>query len=238
MIEAKVSCVIPVYNGEKYVGEAIDSVLSQTVQPLELIVVDDGSTDRTPDIVRSFGDRLTYIRQDNAGPAKARNRGISVSHGEYLSFLDADDLWVPDKTQRQLEVFRVDESLEYCIGGMENFTSTQLGESFREPEGSRVKGVIDGYTPITLLVRRSFLERVGPFDPRFAETEDWEWFVRAHDLGGKCHVIDTCRSPPDPLGEPDRWKSAGTTQSLAARSVCLSETPKGSIFRWDLPDGG
>ncbi len=186
--DARVSCVIPVYNGASFIRDAIESVLGQTFSPIELVVVDDGSTDETADVVRSFGHRVVYLRQENAGPATARNRGVSASSGEFLSFLDADDIWVPDKTERQWAAFQADPDLDYCIGGMENFREGT--PSADEPDGARVDGVVQGFSPVTLLVRRAYFERVGPFDPAFPAVEDWEWFVRAHDAGGKCHVID------------------------------------------------
>jgi glycosyltransferase involved in cell wall biosynthesis len=192
VLDARVSCIIPVYNGAAFIGEAIESVLTQTFSPIELVVVDDGSEDETNKVVRSFGSAVIYLRQSNAGPAAARNRGVDASSGNYLSFLDADDLWVEDKIERQLAAFRADPTLDYCIGGMENFCQVEEGTpACDEPEGARVKGVVKGYSPVTLLVRRTFFDKVGPFDPAFPDAEDWEWFVRAHDAGGKCHVIET-----------------------------------------------
>ena len=90
-----VSCVIPVWNGEKYLGEAIQSVLDQTYSNIELVIVDDGSTDGTPDVIASFTNRVTSIRQEQSGPAAARNTGISASKGEIVAFLDSDDIWEP-----------------------------------------------------------------------------------------------------------------------------------------------
>ena len=93
---------LPVFNGEKYLAEAIRSVLAQTYSPIEIIVVDDGSTDSSQEILAGFVDRVTTVRQQNAGPAAARNRGIAEAKGEYVAFLDADDTWVPTKTVTQM----------------------------------------------------------------------------------------------------------------------------------------
>ena len=98
-----VSCVIPVYNGARYLAESIESVLAQEYRPLEVIVVDDGSTDGTGAVLDAFGDRIRSFRQENGGPSVARNRGMEMSRGEFIAFLDADDLWVPDKLRLQLD---------------------------------------------------------------------------------------------------------------------------------------
>jgi glycosyltransferase involved in cell wall biosynthesis len=98
-----VSVVIPAYNSEPFIAEAIESVLAQTVAAHEIIVVDDGSTDRTADVLQPFGSRVRLLRQANQGPSAARNRGASVASGAWLAFIDADDTWLPTKLQRQLE---------------------------------------------------------------------------------------------------------------------------------------
>src|SRR5919205_4589183 len=98
--------IIPVYNGESYVAEAIESILDQTYRPAEVIVVDDGSTDNTAEVVKRFGDVVQYHHQPNRGAGAARNRGVELSHGEFLAFLDADDLWHKDKLAHQIQAFK------------------------------------------------------------------------------------------------------------------------------------
>src|SRR5665213_1535655 len=98
-----VSVVIPAYNAELFIARAIDSVLSQTTPVSEIIVIDDGSTDSTLDLVRGYGDKVRLIAQSNGGPARARNVGVAISSGKYVAFLDADDWWDPDKTKQQLD---------------------------------------------------------------------------------------------------------------------------------------
>ena len=88
-----ISCIVPVYNGERYLRQALDSILTQTYRPLEIIVADDGSTDGTAAVVTRYGDQIHYIRQDNSGAPAVRNLGLRVAHGEFVAFLDADDLW-------------------------------------------------------------------------------------------------------------------------------------------------
>ena len=99
-----VSVIIPVYNGEKYLRESIDSIFSQTYTPIEVIVVDDGSTDQSKAIARSFP-QIRYLFQNNSGHASARNRGIRAANADYISFLDSDDLWLPEKLLLQISDF-------------------------------------------------------------------------------------------------------------------------------------
>ncbi|MBD3561475.1 glycosyltransferase family 2 protein, partial [Planktothrix sp. FACHB-1355] len=96
-----VSAIIPVYNGEKYLAEAIKNVKNQDYQPLEIIVIDDGSTDRTPEVAAAFKDSIRYVSQPNSGPAAARNHGIRIANGDVIAFLDVDDLWSDDKLKLQ-----------------------------------------------------------------------------------------------------------------------------------------
>src|SRR5690242_6106612 len=105
MTPALISCIIPVYNGERYIKESIDSVLAQTYGTLELIVVDDGSIDGTAEVVTHYGERLRYVRQANGGTAAACNHGLSLAQGEFMAFQAADDVWHPEKLARQMARF-------------------------------------------------------------------------------------------------------------------------------------
>ena len=98
MKESLISCIVPVYNGERYLGETVDSILAQTYQPLETIVVDDGSTDGTATVAASYGQRVRYFWHANQGTAAARNLGLNATEDEFVAFLDADDLWRPEKS--------------------------------------------------------------------------------------------------------------------------------------------
>src|SRR5712692_4526575 len=97
MKSALISCIVPVFNGERYLGETLDSILAQTYRPLEIIVVDDGSTDGTPAVANGYSEFIRYLWQANAGEAAARDQGLKVAQGELMAFLDADDLWHPKK---------------------------------------------------------------------------------------------------------------------------------------------
>ena len=180
MTDALVSCVIPVFNGERYLAMAIESVLAQTFPNMEVIVVDDGSSDRSPEIARSFGDRVTCVRQDNSGASAARSTGIRHASGTFVGFLDADDLWEPTKTARQVERLSGDPNIEYCITFMENFWSPDVPEGRRQDSVPRPSGPYEGFSPITLLARKALFDLV-PFDPGVRLVEDWDWFLRAHE---------------------------------------------------------
>lgn len=121
----KVSVIISVYNGERYLAEAIDSVLAQTYQDFELILIDDGSTDRTKEIIQSYP-TIRYFYQENQGVAAARNLGVAQSRGDYLTFLDADDLWLPEKLALQIEAFAGNPHLDIVTGHIQQFVSPEI----------------------------------------------------------------------------------------------------------------
>jgi glycosyltransferase involved in cell wall biosynthesis len=129
MSQPTVSVIIPAYNVESFIRPTIESVLSQTHPSLDVIVVDDGSTDRTPDAVRPFLDRVRYVRQENAGPSRARNRGLEESRGRYVAFLDADDLWVPEKLEIQTGFMEKHPDVGFCFSDVVLF-----GDHGDEPE--------------------------------------------------------------------------------------------------------
>lgn len=171
-----VSTIIPVYNGEKYLAEAIESVLTQTYQDMEIIVVDDGSTDDTEGVAKSFKE-IKYCLIPHSGAGEARNHGISQSCGEFLSFLDADDLWVSHKTERQLEEFRKDPALDMVFGHV---------EQFHEKKEVEIPGnlkVVPGYNAGTMMIRRGSFDRAGEFPIHWEVGEFIDWYARAREKG-------------------------------------------------------
>jgi len=176
-----VSVVIPVYNGERYLGEALESVLAQTVPPMEIVVVDDGSSDGSAAVAARFPG-IQYITQAHAGPGAARNRGVACARGALLAFLDADDLWVQDKLERQIAAFRANPALDMVFGHARQFHSPELDEETK----ARIAGagtVLAGYVLGTLLVTRASFDRVGPFPTHTRVGEFLDWYARANDLG-------------------------------------------------------
>ncbi len=173
-----ISVIIPVYNGERFLAEAIESVLSQQYEPIELIVVDDGSTDDTPQVAKSFDD-VQYIHQTNQGPASARNAGVDLSQGELIAFLDADDLWLPNKLGLQLAHLLDNHSLELING----FTQLMM---LSEDEAGRIsfKPSFEPFFAPSLgsaLVRRSVFAKVGCFDESLRYCDDIDWYLRARE---------------------------------------------------------
>lgn len=169
--EVLVSVVIPAYNADAHVAEAIGSVLTQSHRNLELIVVDDGSTDRTAEIAESFDDhRVRVVRQANAGPTRARNRGLALAAGEFVAFLDADDSWFPDKLEHQLPSLQSDEEVSAvgCLMHYQSSSGKVLGVAGQTVGGADQELIIRArLLPFPLsatLFRRSTLGIVGGFD--------------------------------------------------------------------------
>jgi glycosyltransferase involved in cell wall biosynthesis len=177
-----VSCVIPVFNGERHVREAIDSALAQSHRPIEVIVVDDGSTDGTAAVVRLFGEEVRYAYQANAGPPAARNHGLSLARGEFVAFLDADDRWLPGKLARQLERFAARPELECCVTHVRHFWTDPLRA---EEALFRAQGRVEqpGLAGSTMLARRRAFDLLGGFDTSQVHAATVDWFARARDAG-------------------------------------------------------
>ena len=183
-----VSVVLPTFNRERSVGKAIESVLRQTYTRLEVLVVDDASTDGTPELVRGLGDaRIVYLRQDdNRGGSAARNRGLSAARGELIAFQDSDDEWLPHKLERQVGLLtRSTEStgVIYCPYRRiyaDGRTETHPADPAAAPRGEIHHELLRGNfvgTP-TILARRSCCDSVGGFDEALPRFQDWDWMIR------------------------------------------------------------
>ncbi len=184
-----VSCIVPVYNGERYVTEAVDSILRQSWDALDVIVVDDGSTDDTVQALAPFEARVRVIRQDNAGPGAARNHGLEESRGEFVAFLDADDIWVDDKLEAQLALLRDRPEVDLCSGHLQSFWIPELDHErarFQDHPYHREQPML---SPCTLLTRRSVFEALGGFDPALRTGEDTDWFIRFMRAGYRIETL-------------------------------------------------
>ena len=179
-----VSVIIPVYNYDRYLGEAVESVLAQTYQHLEVIVVDDGSTDRSGEVAESFAARgVRYCHQVHAGIGPARNKGVELAHGVYIAFLDADDRWPLQKLERQLRAFESDPALEMCFGQalqLQNGPEWEAG--VKNDERLEVAGMVPGMVPGTMLIKRDAFLRVGKFLGDWKVGEFIDWYARAVEL--------------------------------------------------------
>jgi glycosyltransferase involved in cell wall biosynthesis len=187
MDKPKVSVIMPVYNGERFLEDAIHSVLGQAYRPIELIVVDDGSTDGTAEIARRF-EEMRYLHQENAGPSVARNTAMGVAEGSMLAFLDSDDRWTPDKLTCQVGHMTQHPEHLFTIAKFRYFLEPNcpIPSSFK-PE--LLERELVGRIPSTLVARREAFEKVGEFDPSLRTGEDVDWFARAKDLDVPMAVI-------------------------------------------------
>jgi len=184
--EEKVSVIIPAHNYGRFIGAAIESVVSQTRAPLEVLVVDDGSTDDTEEKVRAFSE-VKYFRKERGGVSSARNLGVSNSRGEYIAFVDADDTWVSTKLEKQLDKFRQDTEIGLVHCGVRRI-DTATGEinwfEMSGAEGWVIDDLVLYQGPqimgpgSTIVVRRDVFEDVGGYDQNLTHGEDWEFCVR------------------------------------------------------------
>jgi glycosyltransferase involved in cell wall biosynthesis len=181
-----VSVIIPTYNRAHFVGLSIDSALQQTHPPLEVIVVDDGSTDDTAAALASYADRIRVFRQPNSGAPSARNLGAANASGDYLAFLDSDDLWYPEKLERQLQRFDAEPELGLVHCGMESFddaTGRVLEVNVDGAEGWVAEQMLHFdkivvFAGSSLLIPRRVFQEVGGFDVRLPPSEDWDLCYR------------------------------------------------------------
>lgn len=184
-----VSCIVAVFNGEKFLKDAIDSILEQSYQPIEVIVIDDGSTDGTAAIVESYGKRVRYKYQDNAGPGAARNLGIRLAEGEFVAFLDADDRWHPEKLALQMARFQERPELEMCVTHAQNFWAEELEAEKVKFQDHRLSKPAPCYLTQALLARRSLFDNLGYFAADYRHIHDSEWFFRANEQGIESELL-------------------------------------------------
>jgi glycosyltransferase involved in cell wall biosynthesis len=199
-----ISVIIPTYNRASCLSRAIDSVLAQSYRTLELIVVDDGSTDDTPAVLARYGNRIRSIRQANGGASKARNAGIAASRGSIVSFLDSDDSWLPTKLEKQVALMaRVGETSPCCLSNITlAYSNGEQGTSFELSliKPALTEGLWTNVLPVlatrfilfnqAVAVRRSALERLGGFDENFSYMEDYDLALRLALLGPWCYVAE------------------------------------------------
>jgi glycosyltransferase involved in cell wall biosynthesis len=176
-----VSVVVPLYNAERYVTAALDSIFAQDAAALEVLVVDDGSQDGSVAALAPFAARVTLLRQANAGPAAARNRALRQAAGEFVAFLDADDLWPAGRLAAQLAVMAAQPACAVVLGQVENFVSPELdaAEQQRLARSAEQTGTVHIGA---MLVRRPTFELVGLFDETVRHGEFIAWWSRLQQL--------------------------------------------------------
>lgn len=200
----KVSIITPLYNNKKYIEKAIRSITSQTYKEFEIIIIDDGSTDGSGELVKDkFGDKVRYIYQDNKGAAAAVNKGISLSRGDYIAFCDSDDWWLPEKLEKQVNFLEANQKfgLVYsdallangdiliqqtwlhsrnaipCFGGKKECLASLFSKNFIP-------------APLAVLIRKSVIEQIGLFNEKFPSAYDYEYWFRILEGGIQIAFLD------------------------------------------------
>jgi glycosyltransferase involved in cell wall biosynthesis len=189
---ASVAVVIPAYNGQQYIEETLQSVLNQTLQPREIVVVDDASTDGTASIVRRFAPRVTLVTRQRGGVSATRNYGASITDSEWLTFLDQDDLWEPENLERQMAAIAASPEAGACYADRRILVQ-QPDCSFRyeppswpTPTPEELGATLlerCPFTPCSVLVHRDAFLSIGGFDGRHNGVEDWDFWLRLHFAG-------------------------------------------------------
>jgi glycosyltransferase involved in cell wall biosynthesis len=187
-----ISVVIPAFNAGRFIRRTIDSILAQTYRDYEIIVVDDGSADNTAEVVKSYGPKVRYIYQENAGDGPARNTGIRAAKGEWIAFLDHDDEWLPEKLQLQMELVGRHPELRWCgtnryqsdgkrrmaVGNTEAIQKALGGDDYFE---NYFAAVTKGLCPVitsTMLVHKEVFEQIGVFDSCWLRSADLDMWWR------------------------------------------------------------
>lgn len=179
-----VSVVIPTYNKAQYLKKAIESVLNQTYKAIEMIIIDDGSTDNTQQVVKSFNDpKIIYIWQKNKGPAAAKNTGIKKAQGKYIAFLDSDDLWLEEKLEKQLEFMEKNPEMSLLGTGCYEIDSQGkiLGKKIFPKKNENLQKILIRYNPFiqsSVLVKKEVFDKIKGYDENFSESEDYEFWLR------------------------------------------------------------
>lgn len=243
-----VSVVVPVYNGEKYIRCAIDSVLAQDYRPLEIIVVDDGSSDATLQVLADYGDRIRVFSQPNKGSAAARNLGTRVAEGAFIAFIDADDYWFPGKISAQMAALRetgcrmsFSQFLFWCADDKgiwpepEQVLAEESGsrsmEAFAEPKWVYVDLLLDCLVwTSTVVVERDALLQIGGFDEDLRKGQDYDLWLR---LSRELQMASLAQVTA-------LYRTHGESITHAPNSRCFEyEIVSNAVKRWGVtgPDG-
>ena len=211
-IKPQVSVIIPTYNRSWIIKEAIDSVLAQDYKEFELIVVDDGSTDHTSDVLDSSRNVIKVLSQKNKGVSAARNRGIAEASGKFIAFLDSDDLWLPQKLSAQVEFFNQTPNALICQTEevwIRNGLRVNPKKRHKKLSGMIFKPSLELclVSPSAVMIQRSLFDRVGEFDETLPACEDYDLWLRI-----------SCRFPVHLIDRPLIIKRGGHDDQLSSRA--------------------
>ena len=188
--DLRLTVVVPCHNAARYLSDALASICDQSLQPAEVVVIDDGSTDDSHLVAERFAPLVRCIRQDNRGISEARNRGIALATGDVIAFLDADDLWTDGSLASRADVLAADPTIDCVAGMVEQFISPELPDEIRRtlvcPPGASAARVAG-----TMLVRRAVFDRVGLFDAAFHVGETLDWVARADAAGTVTRTVES-----------------------------------------------
>jgi glycosyltransferase involved in cell wall biosynthesis len=234
MEELLVTVIIPTYNRARIIAETIENVFQQTYSKLELIVVDDGSTDETVEVLKSYGRRIRWAVQENAGPAAARNRGINMARGEVIAFQDSDDAWHPEKIARQVNLLeRAGQGVPCCLCNMviqlpgavlRSFDVSALNAGIEEGIWINVAEVLATRFVMfnqAAVVRRNVLKKIGGFDESFRLMEDGEMEMRLSLEGPWAIISEPLATRQDKL--PNTLGGEATAVKVGAYNVRMRE---------------
>ena len=218
----KISVVIPTYNSEQFIADALDSVNAQSRAVDEIICVDDASTDKTIEIIRDKFKNVTLLRnKENQGPSASRNKAIAIAQGNIISFLDADDCWTKNKTLHQSMFLESEPELE-IVGGLTDFYSAEGNEP--QPEGT-LPGQPHFNTYLSsLLIRKKVFNSIGMFDTTMRLSEDQDWFLRAREGNTRIKITDD-------IVLMKRIHSTNLTRGLNFRDSAMITAIKNSLDR-------
>jgi glycosyltransferase involved in cell wall biosynthesis len=232
-----VTVVIPSYNCARYLPEAINSVLAQTYRPIEVIVVDDGSTDNTAELATAYGNKIIYIKQENRGLSAARNTGILSSSGKYLVFLDSDDFLLPDMVEVMVRALEEHPECGVAYGGyliVDEDGSRQSESDLTKPSGRILEKVVtDGLTIVpSVMVRRDALSVSGIFDPMLPQIEDLDLWLRLAYYYDFVFVPKHVSAYRSVYGSMSRnWKERKVASRLVVKKAALFFAAKGEPGR-------
>ena len=238
----KVSVIIPTYNNAAHIIEAIDSVLAQAEKDLEIIVVDDGSTDNTKEMIQPRTNQIKYFYKTNGGPASSRNLGIRNASGQYIAFLDSDDSWLPDKLEKQLRVIESDPKVGLvACGTLEVSSEGKLIREVKRKNYARRKqliremyegNVIGGGS--TALVRKSCFDEIGLFDEHLHGVEDWDMWLRialSYDVAFVAEALTKARILPNSVSSTDNVLKMQENEMKLLKKIFSDKRNRLSFFQ-------
>ncbi len=234
MKSPKVDIIIPAYNQGHYLKECVESALAQTWENIEVIIVDDGSTDNTAEVGQSFDDpRVTYIYQDNKGLSGARNTGLENSTGEFVSFLDSDDLFLPTKLSKLMGLFADNPELGLCAGDsiLIGEDGEPIGKTYGDGMPNRPEEWLNGNRIHvgSVLVKKEWLDKVDPFDENLRACEDWDMWLRLAIMGCQMKWL------PETVSKYRVHSHQMTRETLRMKSAMLTVLDK-TFENENLPD--